>query len=72
MTSSILLLLVLLHFYGAFTLFRATADSMTATLTGIDAHAQTDGRQQPGKPFFDAQVSSKRPPKKLAIGLMPF
>jgi hypothetical protein len=47
-------------------------DSMTAALTGIDGHAQTDGRQQTVDPFLDTQVSSKRPPKKLAIGLMPF
>jgi hypothetical protein len=47
-------------------------DSMTAALTGIDAHAQTDGHPATGEPVQDTQVSSKRPHKKLAIGLMPF
>lgn len=47
-------------------------DSMTAALTGIDAHAQTDGRRILDEALQRAQVSSKRPPKKLAIGLMPF
>ncbi len=46
--------------------------SMTATLTEVDGHAQTDGHPWLGEPVQDAQVSSKRPPKKLAIGLMPF
>jgi hypothetical protein len=45
---------------------------MTATLTDVDAHAQTDGHLCFGEPVQDAQVSSKRPPKKLAIGLMLF
>jgi len=56
----------------ASTLFPATVDSMTAALTDVDAHAQTDGHPWPGEPVQDTQVSSKRPPKKLAIGLMPF
>jgi hypothetical protein len=45
---------------------------MTATLSDVDAHAQTDGHPELGEPVQDTQVSSKRPPKKLAIGLMPF
>lgn len=47
-------------------------DSMTAVLIGIDAHAQTDGHDTLGDTVQYAQASSKRPPKKLAIGLMPF
>jgi hypothetical protein len=45
---------------------------MTAALKGIDAHAQTDGHPTADEAVQDTQVSSKRPPKKLAIGLMPF
>jgi hypothetical protein len=46
--------------------------SMTATLTEVDGHAQTDGHPWLGEPVQNAQVSSKRPPKKLAIGLIAF
>jgi hypothetical protein len=45
---------------------------MTATLTNVDPHAQTDGHPATGDGVQHTQVSSKRPPKKLAIGLMPF
>jgi hypothetical protein len=45
---------------------------MTATLSNVDARAQTDGSRLSDMQKNDTQVSSKRPPKKLAIGLMPF
>lgn len=47
-------------------------DSMTAALTEVDGHAQTDGSEPPVYPIQDTKLSSKRAPKKLAIGLMPF
>ncbi|KII29090.1 hypothetical protein NL64_21905 [Pseudomonas fluorescens] len=59
-------------FEEAPTIFRAGKDSMTATLSNVDAHAQTDGSQLSERQRKDSQVSSKRPPKKLAIGLIPF
>ncbi|POA80630.1 hypothetical protein C1890_01145 [Pseudomonas sp. DP16D-R1] len=59
-------------FEEASTLFRATGDSMTAALTGVDGRAQTDGSPLQNPRLADTQVSSKRPPKKLAIGLMLF
>ncbi|KKX67306.1 hypothetical protein PU99_06110 [Pseudomonas putida] len=70
MTSSNLMVAAI--FQRASTLFRAAGDSMTAALKDVDAHAQTDGRPAASEPVQDTQVSSKRPPKKLAIGLMPF
>ncbi|RAI70982.1 hypothetical protein DOZ80_11005 [Pseudomonas fluorescens] len=45
---------------------------MTAALTDVDAHAQTDGSELPDLPIPDTKLSSQRAPKKLAIGLMSF
>lgn len=45
---------------------------MTAALNGVDGHAQTDGSRLSDLPFQETKLSSKRAPKKLAIGLMPF
>ncbi|KPG98702.1 hypothetical protein AEQ67_15380 [Pseudomonas sp. RIT-PI-q] len=45
---------------------------MTAALTGVDGHAQTDGSRLSDLPIQETKLSSKRAPKKLAIGLMPF
>ena len=51
---------------------RAAFDSMTAALTDVDAHAQTDGSELADLPIPDTKLSSQRAPRKLAIGLMPF
>jgi hypothetical protein len=45
---------------------------MTAALTDVDAHAQTDGSELPDLPIPDTKLSSQRAAKKLAIGLIPF
>lgn len=56
----------------ASTLCRANLNSMTATLSEIDDHAQTDGSLLTSSPIKRSKLSSKRAAKKLAIGLMLF